>query len=118
MEIRRSVMGRPNLSVRITVRWSLSHWFWKRDAGRKIPAGASFPMRSLRSAGGASVSARTLGTFILTRPPRDGLGALRDKVLIAENAENCRGLRRVTLFLAAAAWACPKAATVGNSLTL
>src|ERR1700692_4518029 len=63
MEIRRSVMARPDLSGR--GRSFVAGWpttiLWKRDAGWDIPAGASFPMRSLRNAGGADISARTLG---------------------------------------------------------
>src|SRR5258706_6604810 len=138
MEIRRSVMGRPNLSVRGTVisrwslvvsRWSLARiiygsgrrlstndWFWKRDAGGNIPAGASFPMRSSRSAGGASVSARTLGlipfaTFAF--PWR----TLRSKAFNREERENhAKGARKN--ILAAMAWVCPKAGAVGNSLLI
>src|SRR5258706_7644822 len=116
MEIRRSVMGRPNLSVRGTVisrwslvvsRWSLARiiygsgrrlstndWFWKRDAGGNIPAGASFPMHSSRSAGGASVSARTLGLILLANfafPWR----TLRSKAFNREERENhAKGARK------------------------
>src|ERR1700688_4785018 len=74
MEIRRSVMGRPNLSVRGTI---IGRSFRKRDASGKNPADASFPMRSLRSAGGDGVPTSTLGKCgastlarVLPSPPR------------------------------------------------
>jgi hypothetical protein len=35
-----------------------------KPAGGNIPAGASFPMRSSQSAGGAGISARTLGMIL------------------------------------------------------
>src|ERR1022692_2725363 len=91
MEIRRSLMGRPNLSVRGTVVGRARLVALKRDAGGNIPAGVSFPMRFLRSAGGAGVSASTLGNV-------------------------WRGQSCPHLSLAAAAWVCPKAGAVRNSL--
>src|ERR1035438_6708618 len=59
MEIRRSVMARPNLSVRSTV---LKFVAEGKRTGRIILAADSFPMHSSRNAGGASVSTCTLGS--------------------------------------------------------
>jgi hypothetical protein len=66
-------MGRPNLSERnsfcswlLVLNFRLGHG--KKRAGRTHPAGASFPMCSSRSTGGAVVSIRTFGKRVARAP--------------------------------------------------
>ena len=71
-------------------------------------------MRPMQSAGGAGISACTLGTIFFA----NSAGVLSELcgqlLLIAEFAENGRGEHRRKPSLAAAAWVCPKAEAVGN----
>jgi len=109
MEIRRSVMARPNLSVNITVvgRWSLvvqklanderpstNDLLGKETTGGNIPAAVSFPMRSSRSAGGAGVSTRTFGTISFANFADPLANFAVKKLLTAKDAKITRSTLR------------------------
>src|SRR5260370_1196978 len=87
MEIRRSVMGRPNLSVKGTV---------VGGSGKETRAGTSRRALPFQC---ASFEAREARTFlpapsgrVSLRSPRDSLRPLRLRAFIAEHAENIRGV--------------------------
>jgi hypothetical protein len=63
MEIRRSVMARPNLSCKnkLLAPSAKKLVLERKQTGGTVPAAVSFPIRPLRSAGGAGVSTSTLG---------------------------------------------------------
>src|SRR5438128_12351440 len=109
MEIRRSVIGRPNLSVSSIVvdRWSLvvssagfgqrlttkdQRLFWKGDktAGKSR---RTFPFQSLLAKrGGAGVSPNTLGTFFSAA----SAGPLRSKALNRKGRKMAQRTQRET----------------------